>query len=83
MKFNLFKGKEYETVAQFIFRIVVIFIAVFYFASLRMLPAENDENFEVNLVKKYDYNVSKDDILNSHYIKVILKSLRRKMLPNR
>ena len=73
MKFNFFKGKEYETVVQFIFRIVVIFIAVFYFASLRMLPAENDENFEVNLVKKYDYNVSKDDILYKGNFEIVKK----------
>ena len=73
MKFNLFKGKEYETVAQFIFRIVVIFIAVFYFASLRMLPAENDENFEVNLVKKYDYSVTKDDILYKGNFEIVKK----------
>ena len=55
--------KEYESIAQAILRLLVLLIAVFYFVSLSFLPEENDEYFEVNLSKKFDYNITADDVL--------------------
>jgi len=63
MKLNLFKEKGYENIVQVLFRIIVLSVAVFYFMSISVLPEENDEYYEVNLVKKYDFEISKDDIL--------------------
>ena len=63
MKFNFFKKIEYEDVAQRIFRLLVFLIVAFYLWSITFLPEENDEYFEVNLAKKFDYEISEEDIL--------------------
>lgn len=63
MKSNFFKKIEYEDVAQRIFRVIVLLMAVFYLWSITFLPEENDEYFEVNLAKKFDYEIAEEDVL--------------------
>lgn len=63
MKPKFFKKIEYEGVAQRIFRVMVILMAGFYLWSITLLPEENDEYFEVNLAKKFDYEIAEEDIL--------------------
>jgi len=57
------RNKNLESVFQWILRISVISVIVIYFVSLNFLPVENEEFFEINLVKKFDTEITEDDIL--------------------
>lgn len=71
MKLNFLKNIEYEDVAQRMLRVMVLIVVAFYLWSITLLPEENDEYFEVNLAKKYDYEIEEDDVLYSGEFELI------------
>jgi len=70
---GIYKGKKLEKIFRWGLRITILLIVIVYAVSLYFLPVENDEFFEENLVKKYDTEITEEDVLYKGTFKHILK----------
>jgi len=54
---------KFDKNIQMYFRVAVMSIVIAFLVSIKILPVESDEYFEVNLDKKYDTEITEDDVL--------------------
>lgn len=71
MKFKAGIKTEFERIMQWLFRAAVVLAVAYYFVGTSFLPVENDEAFEVNLAKKYDFEITEEDVLYKGSFKLL------------